>query len=83
MVGGAADQPATHRPSRPVCDHNTMGAPKWGRSGVVLMESEHAVFCEECSEMECVHCHDFTARTSQEVDEHAKTCPERKVGTDA
>lgn len=47
------------------------------------MESEHAVFCEECSEMECVHCHDFTARTSQEVDEHAKTCPERKVGTDA
>jgi hypothetical protein len=28
--------------------------------------------------MECVYCHDFTAATTEEVNEHAKTCPEQE-----
>lgn len=47
-----------------------------------VIESEHAIYCDECEELECVHCHDFNAPTSREVDEHAKTCPERNTGQD-
>lgn len=39
-------------------------------------DTEHAIYCDECEAMECVHCHDFTG-TGREVDEHARTCPDR------
>jgi hypothetical protein len=40
-----------------------------------------AIYCEECEEMECVYCHDFTAATTEEVNEHAETCSERAEET--
>lgn len=44
-----------------------------------MTESGHAIYCEECGELECVHCHEFNARTAGAVDGHARTCPERET----
>jgi hypothetical protein len=36
----------------------------------------NAVYCDECEELECVHCRDFNARTAAEIDTHARRCPD-------
>jgi hypothetical protein len=42
-----------------------------------MTETEHAIYCEECDTLECVYCHDFNARTGDEVKAHALSCPDR------
>ena len=41
------------------------------------LRGSHAIYCDECERMECVHCHDFNADTSAEVDVHAVECADR------
>ena len=44
-----------------------------------MSETENAIWCEECEELECVHCHDVNG-TAAEIEAHARTCPERPTG---